>query len=67
MDVEVDIRTPNEEDATKQAEAIEALTGRADGIAISCSDANTVIEALKWQVEQTEELPPDTRYRERLC
>ena len=46
VDVEVDIRTPNEEDATKQAEAIEALTGRADGIAISCSDANTVTPSI---------------------
>src|SRR4051812_5330084 len=42
-EVEIEIRTPNEEDATKQAEAIEAFTRRGvDGIAVSCSEANTV-------------------------
>jgi ribose transport system substrate-binding protein len=47
VDVEVEIRTPNEEDATKQAEAIEALTSRGvDGIAISCSQANTVTPSI---------------------
>jgi ribose transport system substrate-binding protein len=46
VDVDVDIRTPNEEDAVKQAEAIEALAGRADGIAISCSDATTVTPSI---------------------
>jgi len=43
VDVELEIRTPNDEDATKQAEAVEALTRRgAQGIAVSCSEANTV-------------------------
>ena len=45
--VEIEIRTPNDEDATKQAEAIEALTRRgADGIAVSCSEANTVTPSI---------------------
>lgn len=45
--VEIEIRTPNDEDATKQAEAIEALTRRgADGIALSCSEANTVTPSI---------------------
>lgn len=45
--VEIEIRTPNDEDATKQAEAIEALTRRgADGISVSCSEANTVTPAI---------------------
>lgn len=47
VDVEVEIRTPNEEDATKEAEAIEALTRRgADGIAVSCSEASTVTPSI---------------------
>lgn len=45
--VEVEIRTPNDEDATKQAEAIEALTRRgADGISVSGSEANTITPAI---------------------
>lgn len=45
--VEIEIRTPNDEDATKQAEAVEALTRRgADGIALSCSEANTVTPSI---------------------
>lgn len=47
VDIEVEIRTPNDEDATKQAEAVEALTRRrVDGIAISCSEANTVTPSI---------------------
>ncbi len=47
VDVEVEIRTPNDEDATKQAEAVEALVRRGvDGIAISCSEANTVTPSI---------------------
>ena len=46
-DVQIEIRTPNDEDATKQAEAIEALTRRGvDGIAVSCSEANTVTPSI---------------------
>lgn len=45
--VEVEIRTPNDEDATKQAEAVEALVRRgAAGISLSCSEANTVTPAI---------------------
>jgi ribose transport system substrate-binding protein len=47
IDIELEIRTPNDEDATKQAEAIEALTRRgAAGIAVSCSEANTVTPSI---------------------
>jgi ribose transport system substrate-binding protein len=47
LNIKIDWRTPNDEDAQKQAEAIEqlVLTG-VDGIAISCSDANKVTEAI---------------------
>jgi ribose transport system substrate-binding protein len=47
LKVSIDWRTPNDEDAQKQAEAIEQLilTG-VDGIAISCSDANKVTGAI---------------------
>ncbi|HEY8933221.1 MAG TPA: substrate-binding domain-containing protein, partial [Rariglobus sp.] len=45
--VEIDIRTPNDEDATQQAEAVEDLTRHAaDGIAISCSEAGTVTPSI---------------------
>ena len=47
VDVEVEVRTPNEEDATKEAEAVEALTRRGvDGIAVSCSEAGTVTPSI---------------------
>lgn len=47
VDVEVEVRTPNEEDATKEAEAIEALTRRGvDGITVSCSEADTVTPSI---------------------
>ncbi|MGB8353954.1 MAG: substrate-binding domain-containing protein [Chthoniobacteraceae bacterium] len=53
VDIEIEIRTPNDEDATKQAEAIEALTRRGvDGIAVSCSEANTVTPAIDKAVEK---------------
>lgn len=46
-DIEIDIRTPTDEDATRQADAIEALMRRGvDGIAISCSEANTVTPSI---------------------
>jgi len=45
--VKIDWRTPNEEDPQKQAEAIEQLVlSGADGVAISCSDANKVTDAI---------------------
>ncbi|PTY06490.1 sugar ABC transporter substrate-binding protein [Verrucomicrobia bacterium LW23] len=47
VDIEIEVRTPNEEDATKQAEAVEALTRRGvDGIALSCSEANTLTPSI---------------------
>src|SRR5262245_4639374 len=47
VDVKIDWRTPNEEDAQKQAEAIEQLVlAGADGIAVSCSDANKLTDAI---------------------
>ena len=47
VDVEVEIRTPTDEDAQKQAEAIEALVrSGVNGIAISCTEANTVTTAI---------------------
>lgn len=50
--IRIDWRTPNEEDAQKQAEAIEqlALAG-ADGIAVSCSDANKLTGAINSAVQ----------------
>lgn len=45
--VTIDWQTPPDEDAQKQAEAIEQLArGGAAGIAISCSDANTCTPAI---------------------
>ena len=51
--IKIDWRTPNEEDAQKQAEAIEqlALVG-ADGIAVSCSDANKLTDAIDSAVKR---------------
>jgi ribose transport system substrate-binding protein len=45
--IKIDWRTPNEEDAQKQVEAIEQLTNAgASGIAVSCSDANKLTDAI---------------------
>jgi ribose transport system substrate-binding protein len=45
--IKIDWRTPNDEDAQKQAEAIEQLVlAGANGIAISCTDANKVTGAI---------------------
>lgn len=47
IEIKIDWRTPNEEDAQKQAEAIEQLVlSGADGIAVSCSDANKLTDAI---------------------
>jgi ribose transport system substrate-binding protein len=52
LSIRIDWRTPNEEDAQKQAEAIEQLVlSGADGIAISCSDANTATSAINSAVD----------------
>jgi ribose transport system substrate-binding protein len=46
-------RTPNDEDAQKQAELIEQLTAQGvDGIAISCTVADTVTPAINAAVDQ---------------
>ena len=53
VEVELEVRTPNEEDATKQAEAVEALSRRgAEGIALSCSEANTVTPSIDQAVDK---------------
>lgn len=53
VEVELEIRTPNDEDPTKQAEAIEALTRRgADGIAVSASEANTITPSIDKAVDK---------------
>jgi ribose transport system substrate-binding protein len=47
IQIKIDWRTPNQEDAQKQAEAIEQLVlSGADGIAVSCSDANKLTDAI---------------------
>ncbi len=52
VEVEIDWQTPPDEDAQKQAEAIEQLArGGAQGIAVSCSDANTCTPAINKAVE----------------
>src|SRR5438876_8140228 len=52
ISIKVDWRTPNEEDAQKQAEAIEQLVlAGADGIAVSCSDANKLTDAINSSVK----------------
>jgi ribose transport system substrate-binding protein len=50
--IKIDWRTPNDEDAQKQAEAIEKLVlAGADGIAVSCSDANKLTDAINSAVK----------------
>ena len=52
VQIKIDWRTPNEEDAQKQAEAIEQLVlAGADGIAVSCSDANKLTDAINSAVK----------------
>src|SRR2546423_14858689 len=47
LTIKIDWRTPNDEDAQKQAEAIEQLVlAGADGVAGSCSDANKLTAAI---------------------
>jgi len=45
-DVTIDWQTPADEDAQKQADAVEALSHNAQGIAVSCSEANTLTPAI---------------------
>lgn len=52
INIKIDWRTPNEEDAQKQAEAVEQLVlSGARGIAVSCSDANKLTDAINSAVE----------------
>ncbi len=52
INIKIDWRTPNEEDAQKQAEAIEQLVlSGASGIAVSCSDANKLTDAINSAVK----------------
>ena len=47
LNIKIDWRTPNEEDAQKQAEAIEQLVlAGAEGISVACSDANKLTDAI---------------------
>ena len=51
--IKVDWRTPNEEDAQKQADFIEQLLlGGADGIIVSCSDANKLADTINKSARQ---------------
>jgi ribose transport system substrate-binding protein len=52
IQITIDWRTPNDEDAQKQAEAIEQLTlAGVDGIAVSCSDANKLTDSINRAVD----------------
>src|SRR5256714_9149548 len=52
ISIKIDWRTPNEEDAQKQAEAIEQLVlAGVDGVAVSCSDANKLTDAINSAVK----------------
>ncbi len=52
LNIKIDWRTPNEEDAQKQAEAIEQLVlAGAEGISVSCSDASKVTGAINRAVD----------------
>src|SRR6185503_6885756 len=52
IEIKIDWRTPNDEDAQKQADAIEQLVlAGADGIAVSCSDANKLTDAINRAVD----------------
>jgi len=51
--IKIDWRTPNEEDAQKQADSVEQLVlNGIDGIIISCSDANKLTDAINKAVRQ---------------
>lgn len=53
VEVKIDWRTPNSEDAQKQAEYMEQLVSQGvDGIAVSCSDARTLTSAINSSVDK---------------
>jgi ribose transport system substrate-binding protein len=50
--IKIDWRTPNEEDPQKQVEAVEQLVNAGvSGIAVSCSDANKITDAINKAVD----------------
>ena len=52
LNIRIDWRTPNDEDAQKQADAIEQLVlAGAAGISVSCSDANKLTDAINSAVD----------------
>src|SRR5438552_12672940 len=52
-DITIDWQTPADEDAQKQAEAVEALTrGGVQGIAVSCSENRTLTPAINKAVSR---------------
>jgi ribose transport system substrate-binding protein len=52
LNIKIDWRTPNEEDAQKQADAIEQLVlAGAEGISVSCSDANKLTDSINRAVD----------------
>src|SRR4029434_5790349 len=52
LKIKIDWRTPNEEDAQKQAQTIEQLAlGALDGLIISCSDAIKVTDTINKAVQ----------------
>jgi ribose transport system substrate-binding protein len=53
VEVTIDWQTPPDEDAQKQAEAVEALAARgAQGITVSCSEAHTLTPAINDAVDR---------------
>ena len=53
VNIKIDWRTPNEEDPQKQVQAIEQLVNAgASGIAVSCSDANKLTDAINSAVDK---------------
>jgi ribose transport system substrate-binding protein len=71
VQITIDWRTPNEEDAQKQAETVEQLAVQGvDGIAISCSDASTVTNAIDKAVDRGTQVmcfDSDAPASKRLC
>lgn len=69
--ITIDWRTPNEEDAQKQAETVEQLAVQGvDGIAISCSDASTATFAIDKAVDRGTQVmcfDSDAPSSKRLC
>ncbi|MBL9032414.1 MAG: substrate-binding domain-containing protein [Phycisphaerae bacterium] len=52
VEIKIDWRTPNNEDAQRQADYVEQLSASADGIAVSCTDAKTLKSAINSAVDK---------------